>query len=76
MASKIRIKKLSDLLKNTLNKALIKDIKDPRLKLIIASDVELSKDLYHAKVYFSIITNKLITGEKSYEGNIGIKGKQ
>jgi ribosome-binding factor A len=50
-----RIERLSDLLKQEISSILMLKIQDPRLSLCSVTDVVLSKDCRHAKVYVSVI---------------------
>lgn len=49
-----RIARVADLLKKEISKIILKEIKDPRIGFITLTNVNLSRDLKHAKVYFSI----------------------
>lgn len=53
--SKRRIERLSDLLKEELSMILFHKIQDPRLRLCNITDVVLSTDYHHARVYVSVI---------------------
>ncbi|NGX26880.1 MAG: Ribosome-binding factor A [Chlamydiae bacterium] len=56
MTEKKRIKRLNSLLRQVLSEVIISDVKDPRMApLVTVSDVDISNDLHHAKVYISII---------------------
>ena len=51
-----RIKRLNSLLKEVLSEVIVSEVKDPRMAhLVSVSNVNVSKDLHHAKVYVSII---------------------
>jgi ribosome-binding factor A len=50
-----RVERLSDLLKQEISSILFSKMKDPRLSLCSVTDVVLSKDYRHAKVYISVI---------------------
>ncbi|NGX38804.1 MAG: Ribosome-binding factor A [Chlamydiae bacterium] len=53
-----RIKRLNSLLKEVLADVVMKEVKDPRLApLVTVTNVNISNDLHHAKVYVSIIGN-------------------
>ncbi len=56
MPERKRIKRLNSLLKEVLTEVILKEVKDPRMApLVTVSNVEISNDLHHAKVYISII---------------------
>ncbi|MBS0628898.1 MAG: 30S ribosome-binding factor RbfA [Verrucomicrobia bacterium] len=51
-----RIKRLNSLLKEVLAEVIISEVKDPRMApLVTVTNVEITNDLHHAKVYVSII---------------------
>ena len=47
-----RVQKMASLIRSELSRLLISEVSDPRLRHIVITDVELSKDLRHARVYF------------------------
>ncbi len=54
--SEKRIKRLNSLLKEVINEVVRDDVRNPNMaSLTSISEVEVSKDLHHAKVYVSII---------------------
>jgi len=50
-----RLSKVSEAIRDELGDIIIKDLKDPNLKLVSISRVEVSADLKHANVYFTSI---------------------
>jgi ribosome-binding factor A len=52
--SKLRAEKLQALIKQELSTMLIRDVKDPRIKFVTITGVEVSNDLSYAKVYVSL----------------------
>lgn len=53
---KKRIKRLNSLLQEVLSEVIRSDLKDPRVhKLFTVTQVDISNDLHHAKVYISVI---------------------
>jgi len=50
-----RASRVSDLVKREVADLLMRRVKDPRVKAITITGVDVSKDLRHAKVYFSLI---------------------
>lgn len=53
--SKRRVERLSDLLKVEISQILFKKMHDPRMSLCNITDVSLSNDYRHARVYVSVI---------------------
>ena len=53
MASESRVLRVGDAIHCILASRLLREIQDPRLKLVSISSVEVSKDLSYAKVFFS-----------------------
>ncbi|MFY7842714.1 MAG: 30S ribosome-binding factor RbfA [Rhabdochlamydiaceae bacterium] len=53
---KNRIPRVNSLLKEVISEVINKDVKNPNLNSILTvTQVEVSKDLHHAKVYISVI---------------------
>lgn len=50
-----RASRVSDLVKREVADLLMKRVKDPRVKAITITGVDVSKDLRYARVYFSLI---------------------
>jgi ribosome-binding factor A len=50
-----RCQRVGDQLKNEISIMLLKEIKDPRIGFVTVMDVEVSPDLSHAEVYFSVL---------------------
>ena len=50
-----RSTRVADLLKREFADLLLRRIKDPRVQGITITDVELTEDLRHARVYFTLI---------------------
>lgn len=48
-----RQRKVADLLKEEISLIIQRGIKDPRIGFITITDVKMSEDIKHAKVYFS-----------------------
>ena len=53
MAINSRLNRISDAIKHIIITLLHTKVRDPRLKLISITSVEISKDLRYAKIYFS-----------------------
>ena len=50
-----RSERVKQILKEEISKILEYELKDPRIGLVTVTRVELTNDLRHAKVYFSVI---------------------
>lgn len=50
-----RQEKVEELLKVEINDIIRRELKDPRIGFITITDVEVTKDLRHAKVYLSVL---------------------
>lgn len=55
MADNKRTQRIGDQIRKELGRILLEEIKDKRLKLIAITDVIVSRDLAHAKVYYNLI---------------------
>jgi ribosome-binding factor A len=53
-----RADRVSDLLKEEISQLLLREVKDPHIGFITITDVEVSKDLQVAKVYYTILGDK------------------
>lgn len=53
-----RIEKINQLMKEEISKIIQFEVKDPRLKFVTIIQVEVSRDLQHARVYFSVLGNR------------------
>ncbi len=49
-----RIDKLGDLIKEEISNLLIKEIRDPRIGMLTITDVEVSRDIRAAKVFYTV----------------------
>lgn len=52
--SKLRIEKLQELMKQEISKIILTDLKDPAIGFVTVTNVELTNDLRHAKIWFSL----------------------
>jgi len=50
-----RATRVADLLKEEISEMLCKEVKDPHIGFITITDVEVSKDLKHAQVFYTIL---------------------
>lgn len=51
---KQRSQRLGELIKKEISDILLKEVKDPRIGFVSVTDVEVSGDLRHAKVFVSV----------------------
>jgi len=49
-----RAQRIGEQMRHEIGRILLHEINDPRLKLIAVTDIEVSRDLSHAKIYFTI----------------------
>lgn len=75
MPSGIRIQRIADRIRQELSELLIREISDPRLKLIYVTDVKVDKELAYADVYVSAVegrerSNEILDGLESASGFI------
>ncbi len=50
-----RADRVADLVRAAIAEILLREIKDPRIGLVTLTAVEMSDDLRHARVYFSVV---------------------
>ena len=50
-----RIDRINQLIKEEISELLQRGLKDPRLGFVTVTEVDVSKDLHHAKVFVSIL---------------------
>lgn len=55
MANDSRLLRIGDSIQRLLASQLLKEVHDPRLKLVSITGVEVSRDLAHAKVFVSFL---------------------
>ena len=53
-----RTQRLGEQLRRELSALIRDEIKDPRLGMVTITDVEVSRDLGHAKVYFTVLPDE------------------
>ena len=49
-----RVRRVSELLKQEISQIIRREVKDPRIGFVSITDVEVSGDLRHAKVFISV----------------------
>lgn len=52
--ARVRVEKVQEMIKQEVSNVILNDIKDPRVKLVTVTDVEVTNDLRHAKIYVSL----------------------
>ena len=62
-----RIDKINQAIKREIGEIVLKEIKDPRLEFVTITQVVVSRDLQHARVYYSVLGNK-DQAQKAQEG--------
>jgi len=60
-----RADRVADLLKEEISQMLCTEVKDPHIGFITITDVEVSKDLQLAKVFYTILGDERQLGESS-----------
>ena len=50
-----RIARINQAIKEEVSQIIQREVKDPRLGFVTITQVEVSRDLQHAKVYFSVL---------------------
>jgi ribosome-binding factor A len=55
MPSGVRIQRIADRIRQELSEILIRDINDPRLKLVYLTDVKVDRELAYADIYVSAV---------------------
>ncbi len=58
-----RSERVGDLLKREIGDIVEKELKDPRIGFATVISVDISADLRHARVYFSVFGDKLVQEE-------------
>lgn len=53
--ARVRIEKLQELIKQEISKIIITDLKNPNIGFVTVTNVELTNDLRHAKIWFSLM---------------------
>lgn len=73
MPSKIRLKRISDRIRDELAEMLVKEVQDPRLSGISVTDVSVDRELAYADIYVSAVegherTREVLEGLHSASG--------
>jgi ribosome-binding factor A len=73
MPSGLRLQRIADRIRQEISDMLIREINDPRLKLIYITDVKVDKELAYADVYVSAVeghvrSEEILSGLESASG--------
>ena len=68
-----RMDKINQRIKREVGDIVLKELKDPRLEFVTITHVEVTRDLQHAKVYFSVL-GKEEQVEKARAGLLSARG--
>ena len=60
-----RADRVADLIKEEISQMFCKEVKDPHIGFITITDVEVTKDLHLAKVFYTILGDERQLGESS-----------
>jgi len=58
MASETRLQRVGDLIRSEVSELILRELKDPRIELTSITEVRVSPDLRHARVYVSVLGNE------------------
>ncbi len=75
MPSKPRLERIADRIRQEFSQMLLRDLNDPRLKLISVTDVTVDRELSYADIYVSALegrerSNEVLQGLESASGFI------
>lgn len=68
-----RIDKVNQRIKKEIGLILQREVEDPRLQFVTITAVEVTRDLQHAKVFYSVLGDKT-QSEQAAEGLLTAKG--
>ena len=68
-----RMDKINQRIKREIGDIVLKELKDPRLEFVTITQVEVTRDLQYAKVYFSVL-GKEEQVEKARTGLLSARG--
>ncbi len=58
-----RARRVAEQIQRELSEIIRSELKDPRVGVVTLTDVEVSQDYAHAKVYFTLLGNADLTGQ-------------
>jgi ribosome-binding factor A len=75
MPSELRLQRIADRIRQELSDMLIRELSDPRLKLVYVTDVKVDKELAYADIYVSAVegrtrSQEILNGLESASGYI------
>lgn len=50
-----RIERIGELVRNELSRAILERVRDPRIGFVTVTHADVSADLHHARVYYSVL---------------------
>lgn len=50
-----RVERVGESIRDTIGELLLREVKDPRLHMVTVTEVQMSKDLRHGRVFFSCV---------------------
>ncbi len=68
-----RMDKINQMMKREVSDIIQKELKDPRLEFVTITEAKVTKDLQHAKIYYSVLGNQEKM-EKAAEGLNSARG--
>lgn len=74
MASHRRVQRLNQLLREELSRLIRRELKDPRVESVTVTDVDVSADLRHAKVYVRTLRDVQRAPDEEGDGDGGEGG--
>ncbi len=75
MPSELRLQRIADRIREELSDMLIRELSDPRLKLVYVTDVKVDRELAYADIYVSAVegnarSQEILDGLESASGFI------
>ncbi len=58
MPSKVRLQRIADRIREDLSELLLREVQDPRLRMIYITDVRVDRELAFADIYVSAVEGK------------------
>jgi len=66
-----RIDRINEMVKREISVMLLEEIRDPRIKFVTVTRVDVSKDLQHAKVFYSVLGHDHKAAEEALQNAKG-----
>ena len=67
MAKGFRVQRINETIREVVSELILYKIKDPRVGMVTITAARISRDLSHAKIYFSVMGDEAVQAE-SFEG--------